>query len=189
MSTQTLSLHRRSLFDSLFLCLSVPHYQSEGLPWGPAGRVRICICIFFCQYLLWTEDQELTGEKKQAADWHLLKTFISPNLVPPVILERPLWPVGAGEGHGCWRDDGFSACGEQIRSDCRSDSTRLEAVLVSRDKEPPSAGCCLSRGHQPAVNTCFLSLELIFVQRLYHSMISSPHKLKTPMEKRMDDMH
>lgn len=114
MSTQTLSLHRRSLSDSLFLCLSVPHYQSEGLPCGPAGRGRICICIFFCQYLLWTEDQELTGEKKRAADWHLLKTFISPNLVPPVILERPLWPVGAGEGHRCWRDDGFSACGEQI---------------------------------------------------------------------------
>lgn len=90
-----LSLHR----PSLFLCLAVPHEQSEGLPCGRAGRRGICICIFFFfQYLLWTEDQKLTGEKKQAADWHLLKTLISPNLVPSVILERPLWPVGAGEG-------------------------------------------------------------------------------------------
>lgn len=36
-----------------------------------------------------------------------LKTFISPNLVLPVILERPLWPVDVGKGpwllKGWWR--------------------------------------------------------------------------------------
>lgn len=101
MSAQTLSLHRRSLSVSLSPC---PPLSVRGSPVWTCREAEDLHLYFFCQYLLWPEDQELTGEKKQAADWHLLKTFISPNLVPPVILERPLWPVGAGEGllKGWW---------------------------------------------------------------------------------------